>query len=102
MLRGEIKYTQKQVGEIIGVTQEMVGKYERGTNYPGDIKIYIILAQLFGVTIDYLLGQSDVRVRSEFKDMCSLYEQLPNDQRLALQRYIRFLIEDNKRNKTSK
>lgn len=96
-LRQEIEYTQKQVGKIINVSSEMVGKYERGENYPGDIKIYITLAQLFGVTIDYLLGQSNVRVRSEFKDICSLYEQLPDEQRELLQDYMEFLIEKSKK-----
>lgn len=98
-LREEIEYTQKQVGKIIGVTPEMVGKYERGENYPGDIEIYITLAQLFGVTIDYLLGQSNVRVRSEFKDICLLYEQLPDEQRKFLQDYMEFLIEKSREKK---
>lgn len=100
-LREEIEYTRIQVGKIINVTPEMVGKYERGENYPGDIKIYITLAQLFGVTIDYLLGQSNVRVRSEFKDICSLYEQLPDEQRELLQDYMEFLVEKLKRRENS-
>lgn len=59
-LRLEAGLTQKQIGEYLHYGYTAVCNYEAGRNEPsiGDL---IQLAKLFKVSLDYLLGQSDVR-----------------------------------------
>lgn len=41
-----------------GITQALIGKYKRGINVPSVDKASII-ADFFGVSVDYLLGRTD-------------------------------------------
>ena len=54
-LRIDRGYTQKQIGEYLGISQNTYSQYEIGIlNYPVDV--IIKLAQFYGVSTDYLLG----------------------------------------------
>ena len=54
-LRIDRGYTQKQIGEYLGISQNTYSQYEIGVlNYPVDV--IIKLAQLYGVSTDYLFG----------------------------------------------
>lgn len=59
-LREESGLTQKQVGNIIGVKDSAVSKYERMEQQP-DYESLIKLADYFNVSLDYLLGRTDER-----------------------------------------
>ena len=59
-LRIENKIIQKDVAEVLGITRQAVSYYENGEREPG-IKELIILADLFDVSIDYLVGRTDER-----------------------------------------
>ncbi len=59
-LRKEKRETQVQVALAIEVTEQYYQKLEYGENLPG-IENAWKLADHFGVTIDYLVGRSDVR-----------------------------------------
>ena len=50
--------TQTAMEEIIGTKQDSVSTYERGKNYP-EVRNLMILADYFGVSIDYLVGRTD-------------------------------------------
>lgn len=54
-LRVDRGYTQKQIGEYLGISQNTYSQYEIGVlNYPVDV--IIKLAQFYGVSTDYLFG----------------------------------------------
>ena len=57
-LRCKHGMTQTAVGKIIGIRQDAISTYERGLNYP-EVRNLIILAEYFGVSIDYLVGRTD-------------------------------------------
>lgn len=59
-LRKEQGYSQKRLAEILGITQQAVCKYENLAVEP-DIQTLIMLADLFGVTVDYLIGHSEAK-----------------------------------------
>ncbi len=54
-LRRENGLTQRAVAESLGVSFQTVSKWERGTCFP-DITLFPALADLFGTSIDTLLG----------------------------------------------
>lgn len=57
-LREDRDLTQKQVAEFLNMSQTGYSKYETGEN---DIptSVLIRLSRFYGVSIDYLLGESD-------------------------------------------
>lgn len=59
-LRIDNGYTQKQVAEYLGISQNTYSQYEIGTlNYPVDAVVR--LADFYGVSTDYLLGRTNVK-----------------------------------------
>lgn len=59
-LRQEKKLLQSDIAKIINKTDRAVGQYEREERDPGS-KTWSILADYFGVSLDYLLGKSNTR-----------------------------------------
>lgn len=49
---------QKQLADLLGVSQMQISRYESGKQEP-NIKALIKLANYYGVTIDYLVGRDD-------------------------------------------
>ena len=59
-LRIDRGLTQKQVAEYLNIKQNTYSQYEIGTlNYP--IEALMKLADFYGVSVDYLLGRTDVK-----------------------------------------
>ena len=57
-LRIDGGYTQKQIAEYLGISQNTYSQYEIGIlNYPVDA--IIKLAEFYGVSTDYLLGRTN-------------------------------------------
>jgi len=57
-LRKYNDYTQKQIADYLHVAQSTYSDYEHGrANIPVDS--LVVLAKLYGVTLDYLVGISD-------------------------------------------
>lgn len=54
LLRKSKGYTQKQLSEMIGVSQQTLQKYENRGHEP-DIETLKKLADIFGVSVDYLV-----------------------------------------------
>lgn len=59
-LRRQRKLTQEKVGELVNMSQRSVANWESGERSPS-IPTLIDLSQKFNVSIDYLLGCSDVQ-----------------------------------------
>ena len=57
-LRIENGYTQQGLAELLNIKQQSYIRYEYGTGEPS-LNTLIMLAQIFHVTTDYLLGVSD-------------------------------------------
>ena len=51
--------TQAEVASALGVSSVVYSRYETGSRQPS-IDILIQLADIFGVTVDYLLGRQDI------------------------------------------
>lgn len=58
-LRKQKGLTMKQLGKIVGVGESAISQYENGKRQP-DYDILNKLADYFGVSVDYLLGRTDV------------------------------------------
>lgn len=63
-LRDNAHISQEKLGDIVGVSQQSIYKYETSDVEP-DIAILIKLANFFEVSVDYLIGHTDIRHRIE-------------------------------------
>lgn len=64
-LRNEFNLTQEELGKIVGQTKSNISKYETGALEPGNDTL-IKIAKYFNVSLDYLMGNSDIR--NPYKD----------------------------------
>ena len=74
-LKEDADLTQKQVADLIGVSMNHYGKYERGeTDIP--LEKAIILAKYYGVSLDYLAGLTNEKNPSSDKETLALYHSI--------------------------
>ena len=57
-LREDHDKTQQQIADILGTSQTMYARYERGANEL-PLRHLLTLADYYSVSVDYLLGRSD-------------------------------------------
>ncbi len=60
-LRAKKSLTQKGLAELLHVSQQTVGKWEAGGATPNP-ETLAELADIFGVSVDHLIGRSDAAV----------------------------------------
>ena len=63
-LREEKGVTQKQLADIISVSQQSINKYENHNIEP-DIDTLIKMADYFETSVDYIVGHSKIRRKIE-------------------------------------
>ena len=98
-LRKQHNITQEQLASIIGVERSSIGKYEgKSRIIPSDDVKYKI-AQFFGVSVEYLLGHTDVPVQvnsneisKDENDMILMYRELTDAGRGLVLDYMRMIL----------
>lgn len=63
-LRKEKGLNQVGLGLKLNVSQKMISAYESGTHQPG-IDTLIQMARLFNVSVDYIIGISDIKMPAD-------------------------------------
>jgi len=58
-IRTRKNLTQADVANALGVSSVVYSRYETGSRQPS-IEVLIQMADIFGVTVDYLLGRQDI------------------------------------------
>jgi len=59
-LREEEEFTQEKLGSLLNVSDATINRYEKGLRNP-DPNTLDKLAGIFNVSVDYLLGRTDIR-----------------------------------------
>lgn len=98
-LRKQRGLTQERLAKIIGVERSTIGKYEgKGGVIPSD-DIKYKLAELFGVSVDYLLGRTDIPIQIDYsslskeeKDVVLMYRELSDNAQELVIDYLRMLL----------
>lgn len=90
-LRESKKMTMKSLGNVIGVAESTISLYETGKREP-DIATLILLANYFGVTVDYLVGhEKKPTVKDDgLTEMERLFLSLPPDRREEVLRFMEY------------
>lgn len=97
-LRKEMSLTQKSISDRLGVDRSTYSNYERGITEPDSGRIRI-LADIFGVSVDYLLsGENEMNKVADVKPKKSRLKNqvglLTKDEQQALLRYRLLSTED--------
>lgn len=72
MLREDKDITQKELGNSVGVSDRVIGYYESNDRFPKDENTLKSLADYFNVSVDYLLGRTEIKNQdSEWKPSLS-------------------------------
>ena len=59
-LREDRDKTQQQIADVLGTSQTMYARYERGANEL-PIRHLLKLCDFYGVSADYILGRTDTK-----------------------------------------
>ena len=90
-LRKDRKMSQSEFAELFGVFHYTVSSYECNRSDPDD-KTKVIIAKLFDVSIDYLLGLIDEPVSYDRKQITvNIPREFDKKDVARLQEYIQFL-----------
>ena len=81
-LRTKKNISQQRLAIELGISQQSVNKYENHSIEP-DIFLLIKIADFFGVSVDYLIGHSDVPRQLEVVQRYSLN----SDEALLIEKY---------------
>lgn len=76
-LRKIHELTQEQIAEMLGVTSQAISKWECGTSYP-DIEMLPVIANIFKVSTDYLLGVDITKQEKDIDDTINKAKELCN------------------------
>lgn len=57
-LRQSVKISQRKMGELLGVSQSAIDRYERDTSSP-NAENFVAYADYFDVSLDYIFGRCD-------------------------------------------
>lgn len=100
-LREESNLTQLELAQKFNITSQTISQYERGIRTP-DFNLLNSIADFFGVSVDYLLGRTDIKNFEEntiAAHMDDRTKTLSEEQRKRLDDFIDFLIfEEMKKN----
>lgn len=73
-LRENTEISQQALANAVGSTQQKIYSYENGI-YEPDIKTLKLLANFFGTSIDYLVGNTDISSKPERIEKFDLNEE---------------------------
>ena len=76
-LRQENNLTQEELAEQLGVSPQAISRWENSTTYP-DITLLPIIANMFDVTIDYLLDMDSYKMKEELKNIIEQDDKFAN------------------------
>ena len=95
-LRKEHKYSQKELGDYLGIGVSTISMWESEKREP-DYTHLMAIAELFHVSVDYILyGKvDDVKLSPLEQDVLELFRQLPVEQQFEIKGIMKgFLLRD--------
>jgi transcriptional regulator with XRE-family HTH domain len=95
-LRKNKNWSQNDLAKALNASRDIISKYERGLNTPS-LEMAEKIADIFGVTVDYLLGKSSFAKydKAAIKRLDDI-ENLDDDTKLTLFKVIDTFIKESK------
>lgn len=100
-LRTDNDMLQSNLAEKLNLKSSAISKYEKGLTQPS-IETIIKLAEIFNVTVDYLVGASDIknpydviRITSSEADLVDNFRKLTHENKIRIDERIKTMIENS-------
>lgn len=90
-LREDNDETQKEIADLIFVSNKVISDYERGIHFPRDEKAIVTLAKHFNVSTDYLFGLTNIPNYNSISSILSEISTLSPKSIEQLNDYIQYL-----------
>lgn len=90
MLREEQGLTQSQLAEQLNIATSSISQYESSDRVPSD-DMKIKLAQFFDVSLDFLMGLSDIRNPYVFFSLSEYFNSLTENEIKEVLKFIIFI-----------
>lgn len=98
LLRKKKKLSQAALGNLIGTSGDVVGRYERGDIKPS-IDVVVKIADALEVSVDYLIGKSKLQLDKEALKRLELISELSDENRAFIFNMIDMALRDFKTKK---
>ena len=95
LLRKKKGVSQGELGKAIGTSGDIIGRYERNEVKPS-IEVVIKVADALGVSIDFLVGKTDVELDHDTLKRLSEVSSLPEEDKKQVFMVIDALVRDFK------
>lgn len=92
-LRKQMKMSQNKLGEVLGVAQNTICNWEMGNRQP-DYDSLIKMADLFGVSTDFILGRDTDDISEEMVILNRAAKKMTPEQRKKLLDVAKRIFED--------
>lgn len=73
-MRRKRNLTQEEMAAHLGISFQSVSKWERGDGYP-DITMLPALANYFGISVDELLGMSEIAKKAQYDEINRMWDE---------------------------
>lgn len=90
LLREEQSLNQSQLAEKLDIAVSSISQYESGDRIPSD-DIKVRLANFFDVSLDYLMGLSEIRNPYVFFTLNTILKDLTQDEINEVIKYVMFI-----------
>ena len=98
LLRKQKKLSQASLGKLIGTSGDVIGRYERSDIKPS-IDVVIKIADTLEVSIDYLIGRSNIEFDKEVTERLQRISALTKEDKTFLYNMIDMALRDFKTKK---
>lgn len=102
-IRESKNITQTKLSTDLGVSQELISRYEIGSSFP-QTQMLIQLANYFNCSTDYLLGQTDISTPIKYfsndsdnlkaTELYNKYNSLSPEDKIYFDRFLSFLLDN--------
>lgn len=101
LLREELGLKQEELAKKLSVSSSAIGMYERDAREPNN-ELMLKIANFFNVSLDYLLGKSDIRnpekeEPSWLSDFMDNYVPPSEKQKQQIRELVDIILKDNKK-----
>lgn len=94
-IRKKKQLAQGQLGKMAGTSGDLIGRYERDEVKPS-IEVVIKIADALDVSIDYLVGKTDLEIDQAALERLAQISQLPEDGKKQIYMVVDALLRDFK------
>lgn len=97
-LRKSNGFSQQKLAEILNVHQTAISQWETSRTTP-DIELASKMAQIFGVSLEYLLGKDETysEPSSPRRELYDLIEKMDESEISELENYVDFILSKKKK-----